>query len=129
MVEPIVYIDHSAIKDGSLDELKHGVRGVVEFIEAQEPQLLAYGFYIDEEAGTMTVVAVHPDTASLELHLRVGGPQFRQLAPLLTLTRIECYGQPSETALAQLREKAAALGDGGTVITIRRFSGFSRLEA
>ena len=127
MPEPIVYIDHSTITDGSLDELKAGVQRVVEFIEAREPQLLSYGFHIDEDAGTMTVVAVHPDAASLELHLRIGGPEFRRLAPLLTLTRIECYGQPSEAALAQLREKAAALGDGATVIAIHRSAGFSRL--
>jgi hypothetical protein len=129
MTEPIVYIDHSAIKEGSLEELRAGVQRVVEFIEEREPQLIAYGFYLAEDASTMTVVAVHPDAASLELHLDVGGPEFRKLAPLLTLTRIECYGQLSELALAQLREKAAALGDGGTVIAIHRFAGFSRLEA
>ena len=125
--EPIVYIDHSDIREGSLDELKAGIQRVVAFIEAREPQLISYGFYIDEEAATMTVVAVHPDSASLELHLDIGGAEFRKLAPLLTLTAIECYGRPSERALEQLRVKAAALGDGGTVLSIGRFAGFTRL--
>ena len=98
--EPIVYIDHSNIREGSLDELKAGVQRLVDFIEAREPQLVSYGFYIDDEAARMTVVAVHPDTASLELHLEIGGPEFRKLAPLLTLTAIECYGRPSQKALA-----------------------------
>jgi hypothetical protein len=125
--EPIVYLDHSVIRPGSLDELKAGVQQVVAFIEAREPQLAAYGFYIDEAAATMTVVAVHPDSASLERHLEVGGPEFRKLAHLLTLTRIECYGQPSRQALEQLRLKADALGDGGTVISIGRYAGFARV--
>ena len=129
MTEPIIYIDHSIIRDGSLAELRAGVQRVVEFIEAREPQLLAYGFYIDDTAGTMTVVAVHPDSASLELHLDIGGAEFRRLAPLLRLTRIECYGQPSERALEQLRDKAAALGEDGTLVAITRSSGFSRLGA
>jgi hypothetical protein len=127
--EPIVYIDHSDIREGSLDELKAGVRQLVEFIDAREPQLITYGFYIDDEAAKMTVVAVHPDSASLECHLDIGGAEFSRLAHLLTLTAIECYGRPSEEALDQLRRKAAALGDGGSVVSIGRFAGFAHLPS
>jgi hypothetical protein len=123
--EPIVYIDHSDVRDGSLEELKAGVRRLVDFIDVREPQLISYGFYIDAAASKMTVVAVHPDSASLELHMEIGSAEFRKLAHMLTLTSIECYGRPSETALEQLREKAAALGDGGTVVSIARFAGFT----
>jgi hypothetical protein len=89
--------------------------------------LIDYGFYIDEDARKMTVVAVHPDSASLELHMDIGGAEFRRLGHLLTLTAIECYGRPSERALEQLRLKAATLGDGGTVLSIGRFAGFTHL--
>ena len=44
-----------------------------------------------------------------------------------TLTSIECYGWPSERALEQLREKAATLGDSGSVVFIGRFAGFTHL--
>lgn len=125
--EPIVYIDHSDIREGSLEELKAGVQRLVEFIRTREPQLITYGFYIDEKARKMSVVAVHPDSASLELHMDVGGAEFRKLAHLLTLTGIECYGRPSERALEMLRAKAAALGDGPTVVSIGRFAGFSNV--
>ena len=123
--EPIVYIDHSDFRDGSLEELKAGVRRLVDFIDAREPQLISYGFYVDEAASKMTVVAVHPDSASLELHMEIGSAEFRKLAHMLTLTSIECYGRPSERALEQLREKAATLGDGGTVVSMGRFAGFT----
>ena len=124
--EPIVYIDHSDVREGSLEELKAGVRRLVGFIDAREPQLIAYGFYFDEAASKMTVVAVHPDPASLELHMDIGSEEFRKLAHLLTLRSIECYGRPSERALEQLRQKAASLGDGGAVVSIGRFAGFAR---
>jgi hypothetical protein len=126
---PIVYIDHSHIREDSIDELKAGVQRLVEFIEAREPQLITYGFYIDEDAARMTVVAVHPDPESLERHMDIGGVEFRKLAPLVTLTAIECYGRPSDRALEQLRDKAAALGDGGAVVSIERFAGFAHLAA
>jgi hypothetical protein len=125
--EPIVYIDHSDVREGSLEELKAGVRRLVDFIDAREPQLISYGFYIDEAASKMTVVAVHPDSASLELHMDLGSAEFRKLAHLLTLRSIECYGRPSEMALEQLLRKAAMLGEGGTVVSIGRFAGFTHL--
>ena len=77
----------------------------------------------------MTVVAVHPDSASLELHLDIGGDEFRKLAHLVTLTAIECYGRPSERAVALLQRKAAALGGSGSVVFIGRFAGFAHLTA
>jgi hypothetical protein len=125
--EPIVYIDHSNIREGSLEELRAGVRRLVDFIDAREPQLITYGFYIDEDAARMTVIAVHPDSASLELHMDIGSNEFAKLAHLLTLTAIECYGRLSERAIGQLRHKAATMGDGGTVVSIGRFAGFTHL--
>jgi hypothetical protein len=127
--EPIVYIDHSEIREGSLEALRAGVRRLVDFIEAREPQLIAYGFYIDEDAMELTVVAVHPDPASLELHLDIGSAEFRKLAPLLTLTAIECYGLPSDKSFEQLRQKAAMLGDGGTIVSVDRSAGFMRIAS
>jgi hypothetical protein len=127
--EPIVYIDHSDIRDGGLEELKAGVRRLVDFIDAHEPQLIAYSFHIDEEAGRMTVVAVHPDSASLELHMEIGGPEFRKLAHLISLRAIEVYGRPSDKALEQLKQKAAALGDEGSVVSTGRYAGFSRVTS
>ena len=79
----------------------------MELIDAREPQLISYGFYIDEASSRMTVVAVHPDSASLELHMDIGSAQFRKLAHLVTITEIGA-GQPSERALEQLRQKATA---------------------
>jgi hypothetical protein len=126
--EPIVYIDHSDIRGGSLEELKAGVRQLVEYIDAREPQLITYGFYIDEQGAKMTVVAIHPDPASLELHLDIGSREFSKLAHLLTLNAIECYGRPSDKALEQLRHKADTLGNGGAVLAIDRFAGFTHLD-
>jgi hypothetical protein len=75
----------------------------------------------------VTVVAIHPDSASLELHLDIGSAEFHKLAHLLTLTEFMCYGWPSARALEQLQEKAATLGHGGTVVSIGRFAGFEHL--
>lgn len=129
MSEPVIYIDHSTIRPGRIDELRQGVSDLVSFIRAREPQLLHYGFYLDEETSQMTVVAVHPDTASVERHMEVGGAAFRELGDALVMTGIEVYGPASERMLTQLRAKAADLGEDGAVTVHPLDAGYSILPS
>jgi hypothetical protein len=123
--ELIVYLDHSDIHESRLDDLKEGIRRLVDVIEGLEPQLIAYGFHLDEEAGRMTVTAVHPDSASLELHMEIGKEEFRKLGEMITLRQIEVYGPISERAREMLEQKATMLGGSGVTVT-ERFAGFAR---
>lgn len=127
MSQPLVYIDTSDVRDGALEELKGAIRELVELVDANEPQLIAYHVYLSEDGRQMTVVHVHPDSASLEYHMEVAGPAFRRFADLITLSSIRIYGKPSEKALAQLQEKAHLLGS-EDVIVQDLHTGFSRLQ-
>lgn len=122
--ELIVYVDHSDILEGRLEDLKEGIRRVVDFIEAREPQLIAYGFHLDEAAGLMTVTAVHPDSVSLEVHLEIGREEFRKLGEMIRLRRVEVYGTISDQAREMLEQKVQMLG--GKVTVTERFGGFAR---
>ena len=122
--EVIVYVDHSDIHEGRLGDLKDGIRRLVDFIEAHEPRLIAYGFHLDQAAGLMTVTAVHPDNASLELHLEVGREEFRKLGEMITLRTVEVYGSISASVRELLEQKVQMLG--GTVTVTDRFYGFAR---
>ena len=127
MSEPIVYIDRSRIRPGKLHGLKKAIDELVEFIEAREPQLLCYGFHLDEEASRMTVVAVHPDPASVELHMEVGASAFSRFGEFIELDAIEVYGETSDRMLDQLQKTAEMLGDHGRVTVQPLRAGFSRL--
>ncbi len=129
MSEPIVYIDRSRIRPGKLEDVKNAIDELVKFIDAREPQLLFYGFYVDDEASRMTVVAVHPDAASVEDHMRVGASAFRRFADLIDMEGIEVYGEPTDRMLAQLDRKARDLGEQGSVKVNPLRAGFSRLVA
>ena len=107
----ILYIDRSTITSDAIDELRAKTAELVEFVESREPRLLAYGFVIDADAGEMTVAAVHPDTASLELHLQIGGPLFAAVGRYIKLRSIEVFGEPSSTATESIHEKARLLGN------------------
>ena len=126
MSESIVYIDRSDIREGKLEEVRAAIHDLVEFVETHEPQLIAYGFYMNEEATRMTVVAIHPDSASMEFHMETGGPAFRKFTELVNLRTIEVYGRPSDKVLKQLQQKAEMLGENGNVVVHERDAGFMR---
>jgi hypothetical protein len=121
----IVYIDRSDVSEDRKQGLKAGIRRLVDVIQSREPQLISYAFHLDDESAVMTVVAVHPDSASLELHLEIGRTEFHKLADMITLRQIAVYGSVSDKARAMLQEKATMLG-GSDVTVHERFAGFDR---
>lgn len=124
-MQPIVYIDTSSIRNGKLEELKVAMKGLAAFVEANMPQLMSYGFFLDETQRQMTVVAVHPNSESLEFHMDVGSGEFRKFAHLIDLSKIEVYGRVSEGVLKRLHQKARMLGR-GTVAVYEFYAGFAR---
>jgi hypothetical protein len=77
----------------------------------------------------VTLVAVHPDSASLEFHMDLAGPAFRKFTDLINLFAIEVYGSPSDKVQEQLRQKAKMLGESGNVVVNELHSGFARLRS
>jgi hypothetical protein len=61
------------------------------------------------KAGKMTLVAVHPDSASLGLHMDIGGSGVSKVAGLIKLQKIEVCGAVSDAALERLHGKAKLL--------------------
>ena len=128
MSQPLVYVDCSEVREGALEQLRDAIRALADFIEENEPQLISYSVYFSEDGRQMTVVHVHADSASLDYHMEVAGPRFGRFAVLLTLSSIHIYGEPSEKALGQLRDKVRLLGC-GDVIVHRPHAGFIRFRS
>jgi hypothetical protein len=126
MSDLILYVDTSDVREGALEELKRGIKDLVDFIEANEPQLIAYNVYLSEDGTRMTVVSLHPDSASLEYHLTVAGPLFQRFVELVSLSSIHIYGEPSEKVQELSQKKAELLGRGPVEVE-PLLAGFSRL--
>jgi hypothetical protein len=122
----ILYVDTSDVREGALEELKRGMKRLVDFVEANEPQLIAYNVYFSDDGTRMTVASVHPDSASLEYHMEVAAPLFREFVELVTLSEVHIYGEPKEKVVTQAHEKARLLGH-GTVVVEPLHAGFTRI--
>lgn len=125
MSQPLAYVDTSEVRDGALEELKGAIRELAEFVEENEPRLISYNVYFSEDGTQMTVIHMHADPASLDYHMDAAGPRFGRFADLLTLRSIHIYGEPSEEAVGQLRDKVRLLGS-GEVIVYAPHTGFDR---
>jgi hypothetical protein len=80
--------------------------------ERMQAFLLCRLVNLSDDGTRMTVVHVHPDSASLEYHMEVAGPVFRQFVEFVTLSSIHVFGESGEKVLKQLHEKARLLGRG-----------------
>ena len=127
MDNAIVYVDRSRVLPGKSAEVRQAIHDLVAFVEAHEPQLLAYNFYLDDDASEITLVAVHPDSASLERHVSVAGDAFRRFIPLIELRSIELYGDPTDDVMQKMHDKARMLGAGDRVVVQHLQAGFMRM--
>jgi hypothetical protein len=102
---------------------------IVDFIEANEPRLIVFNEYVNEEGTEVGVVQVHPDTDSFELHMGVVRERAARAydETLERTTSIHVFGTPTGTILEMLRRSA---GD-GVQYTLKQhhLGGFTRSAA
>lgn len=59
MAGPFIFIRQSRIKEGRLDDFKRS-REMAEFADTNEPRVIAFGAYINDDATEGTGVQIHP---------------------------------------------------------------------
>jgi hypothetical protein len=126
MPGPFIFIATNRLKTGKLEAESRRVPGLVDFIKANEPRLIAFNEYANDEGTEVGIVQVHPDPDSFEFHM--GVVQERASQPynetLDATTSIQVFGTPTETILEMLRRAAG----GGVEYSIkqRHLGGFTR---
>lgn len=126
MSEPIVFVDCSEIFEGKVDELKKVVEKLVEFVETNERRPILYDVFFSEDGTRMTVIQIHPDSASMEFHMEASGAQFPQFKDLLRMLTMDIYGKPSAELVERMRQKATMLGASDVRVHDLQ-AGFSRI--
>ena len=108
MAAPLIFIATNRLKAGQLERERERVPGLVEFIEANEPRLIAFNEYLSDAGDEVTGVQVHPDTASLEAHMEIVRDRAQEAyAETLDATvRIQVFGRLTDAILEGLRELA-----------------------
>jgi hypothetical protein len=126
MAGPFIFIATNKLKTGKLEAERRRVPGLVDFIEANEPRLIAFNEYADAEGTEVGVVQVHPDAASFEYHMGVVQERASQAygETLEATTSIQVFGESTEAIMEMLRRSAGS----GVHYTVKRhhLGGFMR---
>ena len=127
MAGPFIFIASNRLKPGKLGAERHRVPGLVEFIEANEPRVIAFNEYANEDATEVGVVQIHPDTDSFEFHMEVVRERAARAyeETLDATTGIQVFGTPTATIMEMLG-RAAGTGVQYTVKPLH-LAGFTRV--
>lgn len=106
MSGPLVFVSHSRVKPGKLEEYQQHLRHAIELVDSEEPRMIGFNFYASEDGTDVSTVQVHPDAESLDLHMGIFAEKLQALAlDSLDTTEVNVYGAPSDATrelLAQL---------------------------
>jgi len=126
MTGPFIFIATNRLKEGKLEAERQRVPGLADFIEANEPRLLAFNEYASEDGSDVAVVQVHPDAESFEFHMGVVRERAASAygETLEATTSVQIFGTPNDVILEMLRRTAGS----GVQYTVRPYhlGGFTR---
>jgi hypothetical protein len=71
MSAPFIFIATNRLREGKLAAERDRAADLGFFVEKNEPQLLAFNEYVNEDRTEVGVVQIHPDAASMEFHMGV----------------------------------------------------------
>ena len=126
MAPPFMLVSNFKVKDGSVEHLRDYARGVTELIQAKEPRVIAFHSFLSEDEREMSTIHLHPDVASMELHMQVQRDHweemFSRIATMLEGVRVDFYGaNPPESAIENFRRAGSEIG-----IKPSHLAGFTR---
>jgi hypothetical protein len=126
MSGPFIFIATNRLKPGKLTDERKRVSGLVDFIETNEPQLIAFNEYVNEDGTEVGVVQIHPDADSMAFHMQVVAERAAAAyaETLESTTSIQVFGAPSKAILEMLERQAGA----GVPLTVKpsHLGGFTR---
>ncbi len=127
MTGPFIFVATNRLKEGKLDAERKRVPGLSDFIEANEPRLIAFNEYANDDGTEVAVVQVHPDTDSFEFHMGVVRERAARAyeETLEGTVSIQVFGTPTEAILEMLGRAAGS----GVEFTVKphHLGGFTRL--
>jgi hypothetical protein len=123
---PFIFIATNRLKPGKLDHEKERVPDLVDFIQANEPRLIAFNQYANEEGTEVVVVQIHPDADSMTFHMQLIAERAASAyaETIDATTSIQVFGTPSNAITEMLRHQTGA----GVPLSVKphHLGGFTR---
>jgi hypothetical protein len=123
---PFIFIATNRLKPGKFADERKRVPGLVDFVEENEPRVIAFNEYASDDGTEVAVVQIHPDADSMESHLEIVAERAAAAyaETVAETTSIQVFGAPGDAVLDVLARQAGA----GVSLTLKPFhlGGFTR---
>lgn len=127
MSEPLIFVFNVTLKEGTFDDYSSYLGELIEFVESNEPRLLALEVYANDEGSEVSHVFIHPDAESEDFHYEIAAEKVKEGGQYYAGLAVDVYGRPSDAILQQLKQ----LADSGVPVraNTRHLGGFRRQPA
>jgi biotin carboxylase len=123
---PFIFIATNRLKPGKLDDERKRVPGLVDFVQTNEPRVIAFNEYVNDDGTEVAVVQIHPDADSMAFHMEVIAERAAAAyaETVAATASIQVFGPPSDAVLEMLQRQAGA----GVPLTVKsiHLGGFTR---
>jgi hypothetical protein len=104
MSVPFIVISKWHVKEGKREQLERVYKMISEVVESNEPQIISFQGFLNEDGSELTSIQIHPDSASMDFHMQVlrenWDETFSEYSQVIDHNiRIEYYGTPPASAL------------------------------
>lgn len=104
MAKPFFVISRWHVKEGKRERLEHFAKKIAAIVKANEPQIIGFNYFLNEDGTELTVIQIHPDTASMDFHMQVlrenWDESFSEYSQIVEDNiSVEYYGTPPASAL------------------------------
>lgn len=103
MSKPFVVTSTFRVKEGRSDALKEYYQRAISLFESEEPRLVGFHVFINEDETEVTNIQVHPGAESMEFHMSVlkdnWEKTFSRYGDNVEGIRVECFGDTPQTVL------------------------------
>lgn len=93
---PFIILSTWKIKEGKAKDYKKFYKKLVDIIDANEPQLIGFHAFFNEDETEITGIQVHQNAASMDFHMQVlrdkVGDIMQEVAGFMEPRRVEYYG-------------------------------------
>ena len=100
MSGPLIYVGTYTTKPGSQGDVRRRLTELVDFVETNEPRIIGFNTYLDHDGSKVSIVQVHPDSASMEFHMQVNAKHFATAFDWLETSMSGQYFGPISDGLA-----------------------------
>ncbi len=106
MSEPIVFIARQKVKEGKLDAYKQNFKDVVNFVQPNKPNTLAFLNYLSDNDSDATLIQVYASAEAMEQHVQGLSEIAKRSYESMDIVSFEIYGNPSEATLTMMANLA-----------------------